>query len=155
MRDALLVAIGAVPGAWLRLRMVNHFEPMVPKKHWGTFTVNVVQPAAPPLSPPPHATEPASAPAAAAPAASAAVGKKRTADHMEASLTPSGDAAAAAGAGGAPGTAGDGGSEGVGGVGPNKLQRTAAQAGRKVPAGARACHTFAGKCCTHVLKYPT
>ena len=22
--------------------MVNHFEPMVPKKHWGTFTVNVV-----------------------------------------------------------------------------------------------------------------
>ena len=42
MRDALLVAIGAVPGAWLRLKMVNHFEPMVPKKHWGTFTVNVV-----------------------------------------------------------------------------------------------------------------
>ena len=42
VRDALLVAIGAVPGAWLRLRTVNHFEPMVPKKHWGTFTVNVV-----------------------------------------------------------------------------------------------------------------
>ena len=42
MRDALLVAIGAVPGAWLRLRIVNHFEPMVPKKHWGTFIVNVV-----------------------------------------------------------------------------------------------------------------
>ena len=42
MRDVLLVAIGAVPGAWLRLKMVNHFEPMVPKKHWGTFTVNVV-----------------------------------------------------------------------------------------------------------------
>ena len=42
VRDALLVAIGAVPGAWLRLKMVNHFEPMVPKKHWGTFTVNVV-----------------------------------------------------------------------------------------------------------------
>ena len=42
VRDALLVAIGAVPGAWLRLRMVNHFEPMVPKKHWGTFTVNVL-----------------------------------------------------------------------------------------------------------------
>ena len=40
--DALLVALGAVPGAWLRLRMVNHFEPMVPKKHWGTFTVNVL-----------------------------------------------------------------------------------------------------------------
>ena len=42
VRDALLVAIGAVPGAWLRLRIVNHFEPMVPKKHWGTFIVNVV-----------------------------------------------------------------------------------------------------------------
>jgi len=42
VRDVLLVAIGAVPGAWLRLKMVNHFEPMVPKKHWGTFTVNVV-----------------------------------------------------------------------------------------------------------------
>ena len=22
--------------------MVNHFEPMVPKKHWGTFAVNVI-----------------------------------------------------------------------------------------------------------------
>ena len=42
MPEALLVAIGAVPGAWLRLKMVNHFEPMVPKKHWGTFTVNVL-----------------------------------------------------------------------------------------------------------------
>ena len=40
--DALLVAVGSVPGAWLRLRMVNHFEPLVPKKHWGTFTVNVL-----------------------------------------------------------------------------------------------------------------
>ena len=40
-RDALLVTIGAVPGAWLRFRLVNHFEPMVPRKHWATFGVNV------------------------------------------------------------------------------------------------------------------
>ena len=40
--EALLVGIGAIPGAWLRLKMDNHFEPMVPKKHWGTFAVNVV-----------------------------------------------------------------------------------------------------------------
>ena len=41
IRDVLLVAIGAVPGAWLRFRLVNHFEPMVPRKHWATFGVNV------------------------------------------------------------------------------------------------------------------
>jgi len=41
MRDALLVAIGAVPGAWLRFRLVNHLEPLVPRKHWATFGVNV------------------------------------------------------------------------------------------------------------------
>jgi CrcB protein len=40
--EALLVGIGAIPGAWLRLKVVNHFQPMVPKKHWGTFLVNVV-----------------------------------------------------------------------------------------------------------------
>ena len=40
--DALLVAIGAVPGAWLRFRVVNHFEPIIPRKHWGTFGVNVI-----------------------------------------------------------------------------------------------------------------
>ena len=40
--EALLVGIGAIPGVWLRLKTVNHFEPMVPKKHWGTFAVNVV-----------------------------------------------------------------------------------------------------------------
>lgn len=40
-RDALLVAIGAVPGAWLRFRLVNHLEPVVPRKHWATFTVNI------------------------------------------------------------------------------------------------------------------
>ena len=39
--EALLVGLGAIPGAWLRLKTVNHFEPMVPKKHWGTFLVNV------------------------------------------------------------------------------------------------------------------
>jgi CrcB protein len=37
---ALLVALGAVPGAWLRFRMVNHLEPMLPRRHWGTLTVN-------------------------------------------------------------------------------------------------------------------
>jgi CrcB protein len=40
--EVLLVGLGAIPGAWLRLKTVNHFEPMVPKKHWGTFAVNVV-----------------------------------------------------------------------------------------------------------------
>ncbi|WP_415399180.1 fluoride efflux transporter CrcB [Synechococcus sp. W4D4] len=42
MRDALLVAIGAVPGAWLRFRVVNHLEPMLPRKHWATFAVNII-----------------------------------------------------------------------------------------------------------------
>jgi CrcB protein len=40
--DAFLVALGAVPGAWLRYRVVDHFEPMLPRKHWGTFGVNVI-----------------------------------------------------------------------------------------------------------------
>ena len=40
--EALLVGLGAIPGAWLRLKVVNHFQPMLPKKHWGTFIVNVV-----------------------------------------------------------------------------------------------------------------
>ena len=40
--EATLVALGAIPGAWLRLRVVNHFEPVVPQKHWGTFAVNAV-----------------------------------------------------------------------------------------------------------------
>ena len=31
--EALLVGLGAIPGAWLRLKVVNHFQPMVPKKH--------------------------------------------------------------------------------------------------------------------------
>ena len=40
--QALLVGLGTIPGAWLRLRIVNHFEPIVPRKHWGTFTVNLI-----------------------------------------------------------------------------------------------------------------
>jgi len=38
--SAFLVALGAVPGAWLRFRLVNHLEPMLPRRHWGTLTVN-------------------------------------------------------------------------------------------------------------------
>jgi len=40
--DALLIAIGAVPAAWLRFRVVDHLQPMLPRKHWGTFGVNVI-----------------------------------------------------------------------------------------------------------------
>ena len=36
------MGLGAIPGAWLRLKAVNHVEPMVPRKHWGTFLVNVI-----------------------------------------------------------------------------------------------------------------
>ena len=39
--DPVLIGLGAVPGALLRLRIVNRMEPMVPRKHWGTFVVNV------------------------------------------------------------------------------------------------------------------
>lgn len=42
MNDPLMVAIGAVPGAWLRYRVANHLAPMVPRRHWGTFGVNVI-----------------------------------------------------------------------------------------------------------------
>lgn len=28
-------------GAWLRLRLVNHLQPMVSRKHWGTVMVNL------------------------------------------------------------------------------------------------------------------
>ena len=41
-RQVALVGLGAIPGAWLRLRVVNHYEPMVPRKHWGTFAVNLI-----------------------------------------------------------------------------------------------------------------
>ena len=40
--EVVLVGLGAIPGAWLRLKVVNHYQPMVPKKHWSTFLVNVV-----------------------------------------------------------------------------------------------------------------
>ena len=39
--EALLVALGAIPGAWVRLLLVNHLQPMLLRKHWGTFVVNV------------------------------------------------------------------------------------------------------------------
>ena len=40
--EPLIVAIGAVPGAWLRFRVVDHLEPVLPRRHWGTFGVNVI-----------------------------------------------------------------------------------------------------------------
>ena len=39
--SVLLISLGAVPGAWLRFRLVNHFEPLIPAKHWATLGVNV------------------------------------------------------------------------------------------------------------------
>jgi len=42
LADGVLVATGAVPGAWLRFYLVNHFQPMVPRKHWATAGVNLV-----------------------------------------------------------------------------------------------------------------
>lgn len=42
VRPVVFIGLGAIPGAWLRLRVVNHFEPVVPRKHWGTFGVNLV-----------------------------------------------------------------------------------------------------------------
>lgn len=41
MSEALLVAVGAVPGAWLRFRLVNHLAPVLPRRHWATFAVNI------------------------------------------------------------------------------------------------------------------
>ena len=42
LADGVLVATGAAPGAWLRFYLVNHFQPMVPRKHWATAGVNLV-----------------------------------------------------------------------------------------------------------------
>ncbi len=42
MNDAVLVALGAVPGAWLRFRLVHHLEPRLPRRHWGTLAVNLL-----------------------------------------------------------------------------------------------------------------
>lgn len=39
--DALLVALGAIPGAWLRFRIVEHLSPMLLRRHWGTLVVNL------------------------------------------------------------------------------------------------------------------
>ncbi|MCS5700111.1 CrcB family protein [Cyanobium sp. FGCU-52] len=38
--DALLVALGAVPGAWLRFAIVNHLAPRLPRRPWATLAVN-------------------------------------------------------------------------------------------------------------------
>ena len=35
--EALLVGLGAIPGAWLRLKVVNHFQPIVPQCFLGTI----------------------------------------------------------------------------------------------------------------------
>lgn len=42
IQAALLVAAGAVPGAWLRFAVVNHLEPRLPRRHWGTVLVNLL-----------------------------------------------------------------------------------------------------------------
>jgi len=42
LAEAVLVSTGAVPGAWLRFYLVNHFQPMVPRKHWATAGVNLL-----------------------------------------------------------------------------------------------------------------
>ena len=41
LKSILLVSLGAVPGAWLRFQLINHFEPIVPAKHWATLAVNI------------------------------------------------------------------------------------------------------------------
>jgi CrcB protein len=38
----LLVALGAVPGAWLRHRLVSRLAPCLPRRHWGTLVVNLL-----------------------------------------------------------------------------------------------------------------
>jgi len=42
LADGVLVATGAVPGAWLRFHLVNQLKPLVPRKHWATAGVNLV-----------------------------------------------------------------------------------------------------------------
>ena len=39
--DALLVALGAIPGAWLRFRVVEQLSPLLPRRHWATLGVNL------------------------------------------------------------------------------------------------------------------
>ena len=38
----VLVALGAVPGAWLRHRLVSEIAPCLPRRHWGTLMVNLL-----------------------------------------------------------------------------------------------------------------
>jgi len=40
--EAWLVAAGAVPGAWLRFRLINGLAPRLPRRHWGTVAVNLM-----------------------------------------------------------------------------------------------------------------
>jgi CrcB protein len=42
LADAVLVATGAVPGAWLRFHLVNQLKPLLPRKHWATAGINLV-----------------------------------------------------------------------------------------------------------------
>lgn len=38
---ALLVVAGAIPGAWLRYRLVERLAPHLPRRHWATLVVNL------------------------------------------------------------------------------------------------------------------
>ena len=40
--QAVLVALGAVPGAWLRFLLVNHLADRLPSTPWGTLVVNLL-----------------------------------------------------------------------------------------------------------------
>ena len=40
LQSAALVALGAVPGAWLRFQLVDRLAPLLPRRHWATFSVN-------------------------------------------------------------------------------------------------------------------
>jgi CrcB protein len=42
LSQALLVAAGAVPGAWLRFILVNHLADRLPSRPWGTWVVNLL-----------------------------------------------------------------------------------------------------------------
>ena len=42
LADGVLVATGAVPGAWLRFVLVNRVQPLLPHRHWATASVNLV-----------------------------------------------------------------------------------------------------------------
>ncbi|MEB3351872.1 MAG: CrcB family protein [Cyanobacteriota bacterium] len=42
LADGLLVAVGAVPGAWLRYRLLGHYGPLLAQPHWATLVLNSV-----------------------------------------------------------------------------------------------------------------